>query len=167
MFAGSSSLTSATLRTIGTLETVCAVRITRDLDEDSPRQTSEVYVRTETGLGLVASTPLLKKAHLTAVSPSGTQTLTAIAEGKDDDKPVLLLQGARGGALSLKIDASKLHGKAMADMHFGGVSWSHDERYVAYVAKAKAPKRGSPFDTDEVSTHASTHLHTARPYPQL
>ena len=126
-------------------------------------------MRTETGLSLVASTPLLKKAHLTAVSPSGAQTLTVTADSKDDDKPVLLLQGARGGALSLKVDASKFHGKAMADMHFGGVSWSHDERYVAYVAKAKAPKRGSPFDTDEVSTHVSTYLHTAccMPLPLL
>ena len=53
-------------------------------------------MRTETGLSLVASTPLLKKAHLTAVSPSGAQTLTATAESKDDDKPVLLLQGLQG-----------------------------------------------------------------------
>jgi hypothetical protein len=41
------------------------------------------------------------------------------------------------GEESFRVDVSASHGKVHTSLQFGGVSWSHDERFVAYVAQVK------------------------------
>ena len=158
VFSCSSTISEANVRSVGrTLDVVTCSRSVRDLDDDAPRQVSEVLVATHglnseytTPLELLSSTPVLKKAALTSLSPSGKRTFVGTAAGDDGDTPILMVNGgATGNDLLLKVDASTVHGKVMADMHFGGVSWSADERYVAYVAKPKEAKLGTPFDAGD------------------
>jgi len=79
------------------------------------------------------------------LSPSGSHTLV-LRNGKDN-KPFVELNSASTGS-SLRIDASNIHGKMLGDAWFSAISWSGDERFVAYCSCTKLSKSASMFDTE-------------------
>ena len=78
------------------------------------------------------------------ISPSGSMTFTSTM-GKDE-KPFIHISAS---SHSLKIDVSEKHGKILGDSWFGGVTFSHDERFIAYVALPKSAKVTTSFDAEK------------------
>jgi hypothetical protein len=150
-FQYSSSVASAWLRKShpSLPPLVTAIRAVRDVDEDSVRSVQEQFVISagdgpgnDGQLSMLSSFPTAKP-DIIDISPSGKKTFSAT--NKDD---VPLLQVTDHVSTSFKVDASEEHGKVVGDAWFGGVSWSADDRFVAYVAAIKAEKRGKFFSSE-------------------
>ena len=67
------------------------------------------------------------------VSPAGSNSISSFVEVSTPEKV-------------LKVDITDIHGQVVGDAWFGSLTWSYDERYVAYVAHPKAEKKVSSFD---------------------
>ena len=130
---------------------VTACRSIRDIDEDASRLISETFLapsdHNNNLLQYLPSTSLpISKSVIYDISPKG-KTLS-ITHNKDGN-PVIELNTL---SYDIKIDASSYHGKVLGDTWFGGVSWSYDERYVAYVARNKEPtKPTTTFETNAIT----------------
>ena len=123
---------------------VTVARSFRDIDEDGSKLFSETYLATATSLSKVGSAAALfeaVKAVVSDISPSGRVSVSFRHGGKTDDVPMILVNHANAAAAPLYLDVSELHGKFVGDTWFGGLSWSSDERYVAYVAHKKPPSQ--------------------------
>jgi len=124
---------------------VHATRSIRDVDNDgAPRSLSETYICDIRSFRKIATSPLAAVA-VHDVSPSGLRTFCA-TNGKEKASTLSVYGAVELGEPNLVADGSELHGPVMGDPWFSGVSWSPDERFVAYVAHEKAPKKGSHFD---------------------
>lgn len=95
-------------------------------------------------IGNTPSIPFDSVVSLYSVSPSGRFTFlarTEAAEGNGPKSTTFTIQCAKTGVhlRSITIDA-KAHGDIISDGWFGeGVSWSHDEQHIIYVAEALSP----------------------------
>jgi hypothetical protein len=146
-----SSYTSGWLRQTmgpGTNPVVTVSRSIRGIDEDRPRSFHETLLYGEDDLSLkrVASNSLdVAKPTLYDVSPSGTTiSLFNTFYGASKEDKCIIEIGLEQGE-TYRIDASSVHGPAMGDSWFSGVSWSSDERYVVYVAMVKEEKPSTYF----------------------
>lgn len=111
---------------------VTVTRSVRDIDDDKSRLFTETY-QLPSGIDEEKSSLYpVKGTNFEAIrpvfqdiSPSGNFTLSLRQGGKNDEIPLIQLNGADK---SHYLDASEYHGKFVGDSWFGGVSWSHDER---------------------------------------
>lgn len=115
-------------------DVVTVTRSVRDIDEDKSRLFTETF-QLPSGLAEDALNLFpVKGTNFEAIrptfqdiSPSGKMTLSLRQGGKSDEIPLIHLIGPQN---SHYLDVSDYHGKFVGDSWFGGVSWSHDERYV-------------------------------------
>jgi hypothetical protein len=126
----------------------------RNVEEDCLRLVSECYhlpviTSNDENGGIV--NPLVYSPHLSlpVVKPividiSSSGSIFSVIASKDD-KPMIEFNGL---TYSLQVDASNVHGKVLGDSWFGGVSWSFDNRYVAYVAMRKEEPQKSTFEKE-------------------
>lgn len=130
-------------------------RSLRDVDDNTGKFVQEVLVPSDRGdLKLQSTSPSLPKSALQALSPSATKEVSftnkpAATPGSDALSSVEITfhdssEETLGG---VKLDLSSYHGAVIGDTWFGGTSWSHDEVYLAYVAKVKNPKKSSHLET--------------------
>ena len=113
---------------------VTVTRYVRDIDEDKSRLFTETFqlpsgISEDThslfpvkGTNSEAIRPIFQD-----ISPSGKMTLSLRQSGKSDETPLINLIGSQN---SHYLDVSDYHGKFVGDSWFGGVTWSHDERYL-------------------------------------
>jgi len=117
-------------------------RSVRDLNDDTTRVfVDNMRLEGDSLLRCPFSVESLKFVALD-VSPSLEKTLI-LRTSQKDEKPIIELQDTRRG--NLKIDASDVHSKVLGDSFFGGISWSSDERYVAYTAMLTPPHKKSSY----------------------
>jgi hypothetical protein len=64
------------------------------------------------------------------------------------------------GLRNIRLDTTSLHGKFIADSWFGGLSWSTDERFLAYVAmkKEKDVEKSTYFASEVTREHGYCSL---------
>eukprot|EP01041_Mallomonas_annulata_P010128 gene10128-21122_t len=135
---------------LGNLITVS--RIVRDTDEDKSRSFIDTFIPTSSTVSgndvlqrIAISSSEISPIIFSDISPSGLRSVYG-KSGKDDI-PILEFAGTEDN-IGYRIDCSKIHGKIVGDSWFGGVSWTSDERFVAYVAYKKSPKRGTYFNEE-------------------
>ena len=122
--------------------TLTVSRSYRDIEEDSSKLFTESYLLPAYGSEKLSLTKVnagsfeMIKPVVQDISPSGMYTISLRHGGKSEDTPMILLSG--GNDVSHYLDVSDIHGKFVGDTWFGGLTWSSDERYVAYVAHKKA-----------------------------
>lgn len=122
-------------------------RKVRDVDNDCNRVYFTAY---DSSLQELHAPVEVSKFAMQHVSPSGRVTLRAFnGEKNNEDKPVL--EVLVGGSLALRVDASEVHGKVMADDWLGGGGFSRDDKYFTYIAATKAPKPTTHFDKNAES----------------
>ena len=130
---------------------ITTLKSIRDIDEDASRLISETFLAPSDDRNLLQYLPStslpIAKSVIYDVSPKG-KTLS-ITHNKDGNSVIEL----NTLSYDIKIDASNYHGKVLGDTWFGGVSWSYDERYVAYVARTKEPTK--PTTTFEANASTS------------
>ena len=115
-------------------DTVTVTRYVRDIDEDKSRLFTETF-QLPSGISEVTHSLFpVKGTNSEAIrpifqdiSPSGNLTLSLRQCGKGDEIPLINLIGSQN---SHYLDVSDYHGKFVGDSWFGGVTWSHDERYL-------------------------------------
>jgi acylaminoacyl-peptidase len=132
----------------------------RDLDENRQRSfISSYYFDPSNNQYEKIETPLIEssKVLIFSQSPSMNRSITIRNVEK---KMILELTNKHGAAL--RIDTSKIHGDVIADSWFGGVSWTTDESYFAYVCKALDETRQSNFGYD-APAKSSTVTDTTSP----
>eukprot|EP01041_Mallomonas_annulata_P013860 gene13860-29499_t len=120
---------------------VIVSRIVRDIDEDKRIEASLILLSQRHLQPLLEISPII----FSDISPSGLRSVYG-KSGKDDIS-ILEFAGTEDN-IGYRIDCSKIHGKLVGDSWFGGVSWTSDERFVAYVAFKKLPKRGTYFNEE-------------------
>ena len=135
--------------------TLTVSRSYRDIEEDSSKLFTESYLLPASGSGKSSLTKVnagsfeMIKPVVHDISPSGLYSISLRHGGKTEDIPMILLSG--NNDVSHYLDVSDIHGKFVGDTWFGGLTWSSDERYVAYVAHKKvstkkAKEAGSLFE---------------------
>ncbi len=92
----------------------------------------------------ISSIPLHSKPIITKISPSGNKTFTVY---KKNDKMYIYLNTNDGW--NRKVDISNIHGDVLATNWLGGVSWSSNERYLAYCCKRKEEKNKFAYYDDD------------------
>lgn len=151
VLASSASFASGTILNDATgigLKKVIVNRGIRDTDENNGKGVQETYVVQPTNSQLIpfSSTPCVPKAVAQCLSPSGAKEVffnNKPTPGGEPSPSVEIVHHlpSSGNFGSVKLDLSTYHGTIVGDAWFGGVSWSSDELYVAYVAKLKAVKK--------------------------
>lgn len=139
-FAGFCSHPSAALRKAqpGSDQLVATVhRSWRDLNEDSMRLQIDTLVAGP-GKGALErlSMPAVDGVKPVAMEVSQSGRVTCVIRNAQDDRPIIELNSIDGGCF--KVDASEHHGKVVGDGFIGLISFSKDEKFVAYVANSKA-----------------------------
>ena len=134
---------NAFLRFQGNIPFLSSIKSVRDIDEDSSKTVFESYIALNSNKNVLESLPnihhpTLIKPVLYDVSPSGSMTFTAYHSS--DNKPIIELSSS---SYNFKIDASNHHDRFQGDIWFSSISWSYDERYIAYMANAKQDKNAA------------------------
>eukprot|EP00742_Colponemidia_sp_Colp-10_P005480 GILJ01005855.1.p1 GENE.GILJ01005855.1~~GILJ01005855.1.p1 ORF type:complete len:790 (-),score=131.91 GILJ01005855.1:155-2479(-) len=81
---------------------------------------------------------------LVVPSPSGKYVAQFRVPKATPDKPVLEIW--KNNSIATRLPLGDIHGPLYTDTRFGGVSWSDNEEYVAYIAEKQPPKTASFFD---------------------
>ncbi len=125
--------------------TLTVSRACRDIDENSMRSFVETHSISSSLKSVHHNTVAVNKPVIFDLSPTSAVSISFF------NTPINSKPGSTGSYVEVnhpvygmyRIDTSGSHGKVIGDTWFGGLSWSHDERYVAYVAQIKAnPNRG-------------------------
>lgn len=114
-------------------DTVTLTRSVRDIDEDKSKLFTETFLVSTSSINEKSLVPVRGNSFESVrpvfhdISPSGNLTLSLKHGGKNDELPLINLSGDQS---SHYLDASEYHDKFVGDSWFGGVSWSHDERFI-------------------------------------
>ncbi|MEE6519316.1 hypothetical protein FKM82_031024, partial [Ascaphus truei] len=96
---------------------------------------------------------------LSRESPSGAlkAVLRETKNSKGEDTQSLEIWNKNRKVKSINLTALEKHGKVYDDDQFGGLSWSHSESHLLYIAEKKRPKVESFFQAAvaELSVGAS------------
>eukprot|EP01038_Epipyxis_sp_PR26KG_P010072 gene10072-13535_t len=157
IFAQSSGIANSWLRTIGGgRNSILIQRQVRSIDDNASRSFLESWI-------LFNNEELLKLNTITMgvrpaiydISPSSQTTIACynslnLGKGDDPKNIIEIVSNDNNQQKSFRVDTSSYHGKFVGDTWFGGVSWSSDGRYVAYVAEVKdSIKKSTYFSSNE------------------
>ena len=141
--------------------TLTVSRSYRDIEEDSSKLFTESYLLPPHGSDKSSLTKVnagsfeMLKPVVHDISPSGLYSISLRHGGKTEDVPMILLTGSND--VSHYLDVSDMHGKFVGDTWFGGLTWSSDEKYVAYVAHKKTSATKTK-DTSSLFEYRSSAL---------
>ena len=154
----------------GDFNQVTVLRSVRGVDEDRQRSFLDTFLSPPSSSSSSSSAPSGALNRLSSVtleslsssassvvhdiSPSGRKTISLRHNAcpKEGIKPYIEVAGQLDedsfmySGESFRIDVAAVHGKIIGDSWFGGISWSPDERFVAYVAVNKEDKKTTFFD---------------------
>lgn len=126
----------------------------RDVDENNGKgaQESLIVHPVTRQLQLISSSPMTTKFAAQSLSPSGSKEVcfsNVKPPAGSEAVPAVEVVHHAGSACfgNIKIDLSSAHGPIIGDTWFGGVSWSADEVFVAYVAKVKVGKKTTAVES--------------------
>lgn len=126
-------------------------RSVRDIDENAAKGVQETFLlnSSKNELQMLFSSASSSKVASQSLSPNGSKEVNftnAKSLTGGDPTPLVEIVHHAGDSQAfgnVKIDLSAIHGAIIGDTWFGGTSWSHDEKFVAYVAKMKVTKTTS------------------------
>ncbi|XP_075430226.1 acylamino-acid-releasing enzyme [Ascaphus truei] len=136
----------------------------RDLDRNEQVKFCRQYIvfhdnKSVVYSGACGNASEIKGELLSRESPSGAlkAVLRETKNSKGEDTQSLEIWNKNRKVKSINLTALEKHGKVYDDDQFGGLSWSHSESHLLYIAEKKRPKVESFFQAAvaELSVGAS------------